>query len=539
MRSDLVHARQRAGHGHRGRRHLRALRRQATSNFGTADHAQVRQPPERSARYQPYVRFTVPALPTAAGERQAAPLRHRREHRDRHALRHEQHDVERDRGHLEQPARHHRRARSPPARPPRSASGSSSTCRRWSRPRPALQLHAHQREQHRRGGVLEPRGRQPAAARLTFPQPGRRSVAAEPAARRAPAQPRQFTTSPFNGTTTSARDEGGSAYVPAGQRPVAHRRQLRPHVRGRRDHERPAPGDPDRPTSPTRRRSATRHAGRRDAHRRPRVAELRPDHRHAVRDSRQLLQRRAVRPDDLPSSSATAQGKFQVEDVAGAARGHRPDRLGLACRSRRRHLLRQGPDDHARTTSHQHGRHADHRSRASTSRLIGMHFTPDGKDLLVTSHLNILYRVDPTTWTVRPGLGVRPLGVRLRRPAGGRGRRRPALRRPTARLPAGRRPAALRRSSCSTSSTAPPRRPRRFTASPTTGTAPVATTFTDRSTGVPDPVALGLRRRLRRSVDQNPVHTYSDRGHLLRHAHGHQRQGHRDASRSRTSSPSR
>ena len=32
-----------------------------------------------------------------------------------------------------------------------------------------------------------------------------------------------------------------------------------------------------------------------------------------------------------------------------------------------------------------------------------MDFTPDGNDLLVTSHLNVLYRISTATWTVVPG----------------------------------------------------------------------------------------------------------------------------------------
>ena len=60
--------------------------------------------------------------------------------------------------------------------------------------------------------------------------------------------------------------------------------------------------------------------------------------------------------------------------------------------------------------------------------ISGMHFTPDGKDLLVTSHLNVLYRVSTATWTVVPGwsFDLTQYGfVDPRRRPGGR----PALRR--------------------------------------------------------------------------------------------------------------
>src|SRR4029079_19145135 len=142
--------------------------------------------------------------------------------------------------------------------------------------------------------------------------------------------------------------------------------------------------------------------------------------------------------------------------------------------------------------------------------LIGATFTPDGKDLLVTSHANILYRVDPTTWTVRPGWAVHlsrfgvidPRAVEVVgdqlfvsdgydfRPAGD----------------------PLRYGIFVfdiVDGTAAPTAS--FTAAPTTGTAPLATTFTDRSTGVPTQWLWDFGDGTS-SVDQNPIHTFSTAG---------------------------
>ena len=112
-----------------------------------------------------------------------------------------------------------------------------------------------------------------------------------------------------------------------------------------------------------------------------------------------------------------------------------------------------------------------------------MQFTADGKDLLVTSHLNVLYRVSTATWTVVPGWSfdltpygfVDPRGVALvgdqlfvadggLRPVGDPLRYAVFV---FDIVDAFGAPAAS------------------FTASPTSGTAPVSTTFIDRSTGVP------------------------------------------------------
>ena len=102
--------------------------------------------------------------------------------------------------------------------------------------------------------------------------------------------------------------------------------------------------------------------------------------------------------------------------------------------------------------------------------LSGMDFTTDGNDLLVTSHLNVLYRVSTATWTVVPVV-LRP---------------HPAT---ASSIPAASRSSATRSSSptadsarwvtrcatpcsSSTSSTGPTHPITNFTVSPTSGTAP-------------------------------------------------------------------
>jgi PKD repeat protein len=115
--------------------------------------------------------------------------------------------------------------------------------------------------------------------------------------------------------------------------------------------------------------------------------------------------------------------------------------------------------------------------------LSGMQFTADGKDLLVTSHLNVLYRVSTATWANVPGWSfdltpygfVDPRGVALvgdqlfvtdggLRPVGD---------------PLRYQVAVFDLVDGSGAPTAG------FTASPVSGTVPVSTTFIDRSTGVP------------------------------------------------------
>ena len=115
--------------------------------------------------------------------------------------------------------------------------------------------------------------------------------------------------------------------------------------------------------------------------------------------------------------------------------------------------------------------------------LSGMQFTPDGKDLLVTSHLNVLYRVSTATWATVPGWSfdltpfgfVDPRGVALvgdqlvvtdggLRPVGDPLRFQVAV---FDLVDGSGAPTAA------------------FTASPVSGTVPVSATFVDRSTGVP------------------------------------------------------
>ncbi len=112
-----------------------------------------------------------------------------------------------------------------------------------------------------------------------------------------------------------------------------------------------------------------------------------------------------------------------------------------------------------------------------------MQFTPDGKDLLVTSHLNVLYRISTATWATVPGWtfdltpygfvdprGVALVGDQLFVADGGLRPVGDPLRYAVSVFD------LVDGSGAPTAS---------FTASPTTGVAPVSTTFIDRSTGVP------------------------------------------------------
>jgi FOG: PKD repeat len=141
--------------------------------------------------------------------------------------------------------------------------------------------------------------------------------------------------------------------------------------------------------------------------------------------------------------------------------------------------------------------------------ISGMAFTPDGKDLLVTSHLNVLYRVSTATWTVVPGWSfdltpygfVDPRGVALvgdqlfvsdggLRPVGD------PLRYAVFVFDL-------------VDGTAAPLAA--FTASPVAGVAPLATTFIDRSSGVPTSWVWNFGDGST-STEARPVHTYSFAG---------------------------
>ncbi len=141
--------------------------------------------------------------------------------------------------------------------------------------------------------------------------------------------------------------------------------------------------------------------------------------------------------------------------------------------------------------------------------ISGMHFTTDGKDLLVTSHLNVLYRVSVATWTVVPGWSfdltpygfVDPRGVAL---VGDQ----------IVVVDGGLRPVgdplrfAMFVFDIVDASGAPTAN---FTASPTVGTAPVATTFIDRSTGVPTAWIWDFGDGSTSTVAR-PTHTYTTAG---------------------------
>ncbi len=141
--------------------------------------------------------------------------------------------------------------------------------------------------------------------------------------------------------------------------------------------------------------------------------------------------------------------------------------------------------------------------------LSGMQFTPDGNDLLVTSHLDVLYRVSTATWATVPGWTfdltpygfIDPRGVALvgdqifvmeggLRPVGDPLRYAVSV---FDLVDASEAPTAA------------------FTVTPTTGVAPVAATFIDRSTGVPTSWIWDFGDGSTSTVAR-PVHTYSRAG---------------------------
>ncbi len=141
--------------------------------------------------------------------------------------------------------------------------------------------------------------------------------------------------------------------------------------------------------------------------------------------------------------------------------------------------------------------------------ISGMAFTPDGKDLLVTSHLNVLYRVSTATWTVVPGWSfdltpygfVDPRGVAL---VGDQ----------IVVSDGGLRPVGdpLRYAvfvfDLVDGTGAPVAS---FTASPVAGVAPLLTTFIDRSSGVPTSWVWNFGDGST-STEARPTHTYSFAG---------------------------
>ena len=120
-----------------------------------------------------------------------------------------------------------------------------------------------------------------------------------------------------------------------------------------------------------------------------------------------------LRPERLPSRRGTAAARSRSSPTRRCRTA--PTRLRLACRPGGGSVLRQGPDDHRRTTTPPTRSGRDHDPGRRHRDSAAWQFTPDGKDLLVTSHLNMLYRVDTTTWADGAGLVLRPHAVRLRR----------------------------------------------------------------------------------------------------------------------------
>lgn len=142
--------------------------------------------------------------------------------------------------------------------------------------------------------------------------------------------------------------------------------------------------------------------------------------------------------------------------------------------------------------------------------LVGATFTPDGNDLLVTSHLNKLYRVDPTTWTVVPGwsFDLTPYGIIDPRAVEVIGDQLFVSDGYDFRPVGDPLRYAIFVFDIIDGTDTPTAG---FTASPTTGIAPLVSTFTDRSTGVPTQWLWNFGDGTT-SVEQNPAHTFSNPG---------------------------
>lgn len=316
-----------------------------------------------------------------------------------------------------------------------------------------------------------------------------------------------FTTSPFTGTATSARDEEGSAYVPAD-----NALWLIDDNAGRM-YETDATTNELRRVIPTADFLATPQVGTGALPGPTRVDDLESLNYDANTDTLYATSGNCcgVAPFDPAMYRLTrdAQGKFQVTDWNALPEGTDPTGSGW----------RAGPNGGTYFVKGQNITPYDYATNTVGTPipvtgvdvgLVGATFTPDGKDLLVTSHLNKLYRVDATTWTVVPGwsFDLSPYGILDPRAVEVIGDQLFVSDgydfRPTGD--------PLRYGIFVfdiVDGTAAPTAA--FTAAPTTGIAPLVTTFTDRSTGVPTQWLWNFGDGTS-SVEQNPAHTFSDPG---------------------------
>ena len=317
----------------------------------------------------------------------------------------------------------------------------------------------------------------------------------------------EFTTSPFKGTTTSARDEEGSAFVPSDNslwliddnfgrmyETDATTNDLR-RVIPITDFANALPVGGGSPAGPTR------------------TDDLESLSYDPTTDTLYATAGNCcgVAPFDPTIFELTrdGNGKFQVKDYNALPEGTDP--TGAAWRA--------GPGGGIYFVKGQNITPYDFATNTVGTPiqvqgvdvgLVGATFTPDGKDLLVTSHANILYRVDPTTWTVVPGwsFDLTPFGIIDPRAVEVVGDQlfvsdgydfRPVgdpLRYGIFVLDI-------------VDGTAAPAA--NFTATPTTGIAPIVTNFTDRSSGVPTQWLWDFGDGTS-SVEQNPAHNYSNAG---------------------------
>ena len=286
----------------------------------------------------------------------------------------------------------------------------------------------------------------------------------------------QFSTSPFAGTTTSATGGGGDAYVPSD-----HSVWL---VDGTKLYETDSNTNQLRRTVPTADFTNAPRLGGGSAAGTSRSDSLAAVTYDATADVLYVFSRNCCTATGLDPSVfrmvRDGNGTFQVESYQPLPAGTDPVAAGVWPG----HGLYFGkgqtiyPYDYATNA-------------IGTSIVIpgvdtslsGMQFTADGNDLLVTSHLNVVYRVSTATWANVPGWSfdltpygfVDPHGVALvgdqlfvtdggLRPVGDPLRYQVAV---FDIVDGSGAPAAA------------------FTASPVSGTVPVSTTFIDRSTGVP------------------------------------------------------
>ncbi len=318
---------------------------------------------------------------------------------------------------------------------------------------------------------------------------------------------RAFTTSPFRGTATSARDEEGSAYVPSD-----NALWLMDDNAGRMYETDATTGDLRR-VIPTADFTNALPVGGGAAAGPTRTDDLESLSYDPTTDTLYVASGNCcgVAPFNPTIFELTRDGagRFQVKDFNALPEGTDP--TGSAWRA--------GPGGGIHFVKGQNITPYDFATNTVGTPiqvlgvdvgLVGATFTPDGQDLLVTSHLNKLYRVDPSTWSVVPGwsFDLTPYGIVDPRAVEVVGDQLFISDGYDSRPVGDPLRYAIFVLDIVDGSDAPVAG---FTASPTSGIAPHVTTFTDRSTGVPT-VWLWNFGDGTSSVEQNPAHSYRDAG---------------------------